>query len=203
MPKKLAVHGGIPVRADFLVFGQPHFEKEEIREVIKTIRSCWVGKGPKVSLFENLFSQYIGARHSVALNSCTAGLHLSMLASGLKPGDEVLTTPLTFCATANSIIHAGCIPVFADIDRVSMNIDPEEIEKKITNKSKAIVYVHMAGHPCNIDALLELARLYNLILIGDCAHAIEAEYKGKKVGSYGDINAFSFYVTKNLVTVEG
>ncbi len=203
MKNELALNGGAPVRKDFLIFGSPHFEEDEINEVVQTIRSCWVGMGPKVALFEKMFSQYIGPKNAVALNSCTAGLHLSMLVSKLKPGDEVITTPMTFCATANSIIHANCTPVFADVDRETMNINPDEIEKKITPKTRAIIYVHMAGRPCKMDKILDIAKKHNLILIGDCAHAIEAEYKGKKVGSYGDMNVFSFYVTKNLVTVDG
>ena len=203
MKNKLALHGGSSVRKEFLVFGSPHFEEDEINEVVDSIRSGWVGMGPKVAKFEKMFSQYVGTRHAIGLNSCTAGLHLSLLVSNIKPGSEVITTPMTFCATANSIIHAGCTPVFADVDKRTFNIDPYEIEKKITSKTKALIVVHMAGRPCEMDRIIELCKKHNLILIGDCAHAIEAEYGGKKVGAYGDMGVFSFYVTKNLVTAEG
>jgi dTDP-4-amino-4,6-dideoxygalactose transaminase len=203
MKNELAINGGPPVRKDFLVFGSPHFEEDEINEVIQTIRSCWVGMGPKVIQFEDMFSRYIGTRNAVALNSCTAGLHLSMLVSNIQPGSEVITTPMTFCATANAIIHARCIPVFADVDKSTMNIDPDEIEKRITTKTKSLIIVHLAGRPCHIDRITNLCKKHNLILVSDCAHAIEAEYKDKKVGVYGDMSVFSFYVTKNLVTVEG
>jgi dTDP-4-amino-4,6-dideoxygalactose transaminase len=203
MKKGLALNGGPPVRKEFLIFGSPHFEEDEINEVVQTIRSCWVGMGPKVALFEREFSRYIGSRYAVALNSCTAGLHLSLLVANIKPGSEVITTPMTFCATANSIIHTGCIPVFADIDKKTINIDPDEIERKITSRTKALIIVHFAGRPCHMNRIIELCRKYNLLLISDCAHAIESEYEGKKVGTYGDMSVFSFYVTKNLVTVEG
>jgi dTDP-4-amino-4,6-dideoxygalactose transaminase len=140
---------------------------------------------------------------AAALNSCTAALHLSLLVAGVVPGDEVITTPLTFCSTVNVIIHVGAIPVLADIDPFSMNIRPEEIQKKITSKTKAIIIVHFSGRPCNMDDILEIANKYNLKIIEDCAHAIESEYKGKKSGTFGDFGCFSFYVNKNIVTGEG
>jgi dTDP-4-amino-4,6-dideoxygalactose transaminase len=193
----------LPTRKDFLIFGSPLIEEDEIREVEATLRSGWIGTGPRVSKFEQMFQDYIGSKYSVALHSCTASLHLSMLAADIGPGDEVITTPMTFCATANSIIHTGAKPVFVDVEKDSMNIDPQQIEKAITEKTKAIVPVHFAGRACNMQAILKLTEKHKLKLISDCAHAIETEYHGQKVGLLGDLCAFSFYVTKNLVTAEG
>lgn len=194
-----------PVRRKncFLVFGAPQIEEAEIREVVDSLRSGWLGTGPKVARFENDFAAYKGANHAVALNSATAALHLSILAGGIGPGDEVITTPLSFCATVNAIIHSGATPVLADVDPVSMNIDPTKVEAKITSRTKAILPVHFAGRPCNMDALCQIAKTHKLLLIEDCAHAIETEYKGRKAGTFGDFACFSFYVTKNVVTGEG
>ncbi len=200
---KPSIKSGKPARKDFLVFGSPMVEEPEIDEVIKTLRSGWLSTGPKVARLEELFKDYIGSDHALALNSCTAGLHLSMLVSGLGPGDEVITTPMTFAATANAITHIGARPVFVDIDRATMNIDPERIEAAITPKTKAIMPVHFAGRPCDMDPILDIAARHNLLVIEDAAHAIEAEYKGRKIGNIGDLTCFSFYVTKNMVTGEG
>lgn len=190
-------------RKNFLVFGSPLIEEAEIKEVEATMKSGWIGTGPKVAKFEDMFRKYIGSKYAIALHSCTAGLHLAMLVAGIKPGDEVITTPMTFCATANAIIHAGGKPVFVDVDRKTMNIDPKKIEKAITPKTKAIIPVHLAGRPCEMDMIMAIAKKHNLIVIEDAAHAIEAEYKGQKIGNIGDMTCFSFYVTKNLVTGEG
>jgi len=187
----------------FLVFGSPLIEDEEIAEVVECLRSGWIGTGPRVAQFETDFAAYKNVQQAVALNSCTAALHLSLLASNLKPGDEVITTPLTFCATVNAIIHAGATPILADIDPVTMNIDPNEIERRITSNTRAILPVHFAGRPCNMKAIMSIAQKHNLKVIEDCAHAIEAEYKGQKVGTIGDFGCFSFYTTKNIVTGEG
>jgi len=191
------------MRETFLVFGSPKIEEDEIQEVVACLRSGWISTGPRVGKFQEMFRQYIGTKHALALNSCTAGLHLAMLAAGMGPGDEVITTPLTFAATANAIVHTGAHPVFADIELPSMNIDPVQIEKKITPKTKAILPVHLCGRPCNMQRILEIAQAHNLVVIEDAAHAIEAVYHGKKIGSLGDLGVFSFYVTKNLVTGEG
>lgn len=192
------------VRPDFLVFGSPLIKEEEIVEVVKTLRSGWIGTGPKVAQFENEFNAYQGnTQHPVAVNSCTAGLHLSMLAAGLKPGDEVITTALTFCATVNSIIHAGLTPVLADVDPISMNIEPDDVARRFTPRTRAIVPVHFAGRACDMDSLCKIGEARNLKIIEDCAHAIETRYKGKPVGTFGDFGCFSFYVTKNVVTGEG
>ena len=187
----------------YLVFGSPLIEEEEIAEVVASMKAGWLGTGPKVMRFENDFKKYKGAPHAVAVNSCTAALHLSMLIAGVGPGDEVITTPLTFCATVNAIIHAGATPVLADVDPTSMNIDPSQVQSKITPKTKAILPVHFAGRPCEMDRLCEIARRHDLKIIEDCAHAIETEFKGRKAGTFGDLGCFSFYATKNITTGEG
>ncbi len=190
-------------RDRFLVFGAPLIEEDEVQEVVASMRSAWLGTGPKVARFEDEFRKYKGAQHAVAVNSCTAALHLSMLAAGLKPGDEVITTALTFCATVNAIIHSGATPVLADVDPLTMNIDPEQVRARITSRTKAILPVHFAGRPCDMDALCDIASQHGLEIIEDCAHAIESEYKGRTTGTFGRFGCFSFYVTKNIVTGEG
>jgi dTDP-4-amino-4,6-dideoxygalactose transaminase len=190
-------------KENFLIFGSPSIELPEILEVEATMKSGWLGTGPKVASFERDFAAYKGARYAAALNSCTAALHLSILTANFKEGDEVITTPMTFCATVNAIIHAGAVPVLADVDPRTMNIDPGEIRKKITSKTRVILPVHFAGRPCNMDEILDIAQAHNLFVIEDCAHAIETTYKGRTAGTIGDLGCFSFYVTKNIVTGEG
>ena len=191
------------MRKNFLIFGSPLIEQQEIDEVVASLKSGWLGTGPKVDKFEEMFREYKGSRYAMALNSCTAALHLSMLAIGIKPGDEVIVPTMTFAATANVVIHAGGIPVFADCEQETMNIDPRDIERKISSKTKAILPVHFAGRACNMDAIMDIAKKHHLKIVEDCAHAIETEYHGKKVGTFGDLGCFSFYVTKNVVTGEG
>jgi len=191
------------VRDKFLVFGSPAIEEPEIREVVDTLRSGWLGTGPKVRRFEEAFREYVGCGQAIAMNSCTAGLHLALDVLGIRPGDEVITTPLTFAATGNVIIHRGARPVFVDVERDTMNIDPAEIEGAITERTRAIIPVHMAGRPCEMDRIVEVAEAHGLYVIEDAAHAIEAWYKGKKIGNVGHVTAFSFYVTKNVCTGEG
>lgn len=190
-------------RENFLVFGSPVIEEDEIAAVCDTLRSKWIGTGPKVSEFEKRFREYIGIEYSAALNSCTAGLHLALVALDLPAGSEVITTPMTFCATANAIIHSGCVPVFCDVDPVSRNLTAEKIKEKITPRTKAIVPVHFAGYPCDMVEIMKIAKENNLYVVEDCAHAIESTINGKHVGTFGDIGCFSFYVTKNLMTGEG
>ncbi len=194
-----------PVRSKdrFLIFGSPAIEDAEMQEVLSTMKSGWLGTGPKVAQFEQDFWAYKGAKYLAAVNSCTAALHLSLLASGLGRGDEVITSALTFCATVNAIIHAGATPVLADVEPSTMNIDPAQVEARITPRTRALIPVHFAGRPCNMDALMDIARRRSLKVIEDCAHAIETEYKGNKSGTFGDFGCFSFYVTKNVVTGEG
>ena len=187
----------------FIVFGAPVIGDEEIAEVIKCLESKWLGTGPRVAEFEKEFSAYKGVLDSAAVNSCTAALHLSLMASGVKPGDEVITTAMTFCATVNTIIHVGATPILIDVEKNSQNIDVALIESKITLRTKAIVVVHFAGFPCDMDSIMKIADKHNLRVIEDCAHAIETECQGEKAGTIGDFGCFSFYSTKNIVTGEG
>ncbi|GAB3026913.1 DegT/DnrJ/EryC1/StrS family aminotransferase [Oleiagrimonas citrea] len=192
-------------RPPHLIFGAPQIGEEDIAEVEACLRSGWLGTGPRVAQFERDFADYkgIGEQQVAAVNSCTAALHVSMIAADLEPGDEVITTPLTFCATVNAIIHAGLKPVLADVNPTTMNIDPAAIEDAITSRTRAILPVHFAGRPCDMEAIMAIARRYNLVVIEDCAHAIETEYHGRKAGTFGSFGCFSFYATKNVVTGEG
>ena len=190
-------------RDDFLVFGAPAIGDEEIAEVVASLRSGWLGTGPKVARFEADFAAYEDAPHAVAVSSCTAALHLSMLALEVQPGDEVITTALTFAATVNAIIHAGATPVLVDVDPATMNLDPAAAAADVGERTRAILPVHFAGRPCDMDALAKLRDDRGLALIEDCAHAIETEYHGRHAGTFGDFGCFSFYVTKNVVTGEG
>ncbi len=201
--KKTPEFPATSMNGGFLVYGSPAIEETEIQEVVACLRSGWLGTGPKVAQFEEDFKRYKGARCAIAVNSCTAALHLSMLAAGLQPGDEVITTAMTFCATVNAIIHAGLKPVLADIDSVTMNLDPEQVAHKITERTRAIVPVHFAGRPCPMDTIMDIARHHGLKVIEDCAHAIETEFRGQHAGTFGDFGCFSFYATKNIVTGEG
>lgn len=188
---------------NFLIFGNPLIEQEEIDEVVDSLRSGWLGTGPKVSRFEEMFKQFKGTRFALAVNSCTAALHLSMQAIGIGPGDEVIVPTMTFASTANAVIHAGGKPVLVDCNQQTLNIDPNDIIRKISYKTKAIIPVHFAGRPCEMDKIMDIASKNHLKVIEDCAHAIESEYHGKKAGTIGDLGCFSFYVTKNIVTGEG
>ena len=181
----------------------PSIDDDEISEVVKTLKSDWLTMGPKTIEFERIISEYTGAKHTVAVNSCTAALHLSLIASGVGKGDEVITTPFTFAATGNTIIHAGAKPVFVDIKKDTYNIDPKKIEDVITPKTKSIIPVHYAGQPCDMESIMKIAEDYNLLVIEDAAHAIGAEYNGKKIGTIGHATCFSFYATKNMTTGEG
>jgi len=191
------------MRKEFLVFGSPLIGQEEIDEVVDTIRSGWLGTGPKTIRFEKEFAEYLGVKHCMAVSSCTAALHLSMLAAGVGPGDEVIVPAMTFCSSANAVIHAGARPVFADIDLPGMTLDPTDVLRKITPQTRAILPVHFHGRPADMDSLTAIAAKHNLLIIDDAAHAIETQYHGRKMGHFGDAACFSFYITKNLTTVEG
>ncbi len=190
-------------REEFLPYALPLIEDDDIAEVVDSLKSNWLTKGPKTIEFEKQFAEYVGAKYAIAVNSCTAALHLSLVAAGIGPGDEVITTPMTFVASANVIIHVGATPVFADIDPVTMNLDPANIEAKITSRTKAIIPVHIAGHPVQLDEILAIAKKHKLFVLEDAAHAVYTQYKGQMIGSIGNATAFSFYATKNLVTGEG
>lgn len=191
------------MRDTFLPFSPPMIGEEEIDEVVDTLRSEWITTGPKTKKFEDEFKNYFNAPAALALNSCTAALHISLIALGIGPGDEVITTPMTFCSTVNVIEHVGARPVLVDVQPDTLNIDPEKIEKAITPRTKAILPVHYAGHPADLDYIYEIAKKHNLFVIEDAAHAVSAKYKGKFIGSGNNPVCFSFYATKNLTTAEG
>ena len=187
----------------YITFGAPRFAGAERAELLDSLERGWVGTGPKVQRFEQAFRTYVGAQHAVAVSSCTAALHLSMVVAGIKPGDEVITTSMTFAATANAIIHAGATPVLVDCNRRTQLIDVEAIERAITPRTRAVIPVHMTGRMCDMPAIVALARAHGLTVIEDAAHAIEGELDGTKVGATADFACFSFYVTKNITTGEG
>jgi dTDP-4-amino-4,6-dideoxygalactose transaminase len=184
-------------------FAPPQIGPAEIAEVVATLESGWLSTGPRVRRFEAAFAEFVGAPAAIALNSCTAGLHLSLLAAGVGPGDEVITTPLTFCATANVIVHCGARPVFADVDPDTGNLDPDAVAAAVTGRTRAIIPVHYAGRPADVDAFNALARRHGLVTIEDAAHCIEGVSSGRRIGTTGDFTSFSFYATKNLTTGEG
>ncbi|MGD9650300.1 MAG: DegT/DnrJ/EryC1/StrS family aminotransferase [Dongiaceae bacterium] len=187
----------------FLKFTTPMLDDSAIAEVTDVLRSGWLTTGPRVKKFEDMLQEYLGGRRSLAVSSATAGLHIACLAIGLKEGEEVITTPLTFVATLNTIVQAGAKPVLVDIEKNGLNIDVAQIEAAITPRTKAIMPVHFAGAPVDLDPLYALAKKHNLRVIEDCAHAIGTEYKGKKLGAFGDIQIFSFHPNKNITTGEG
>jgi len=184
-------------------FARPAIGDSEASEVLATLASGWLTTGPRVQRFEREFGAWIGAPNALAVNSCTAALHLSLLAAGIGAGDEVITTPLTFCATANAIIHTGARPVFADIDRRTYNLDPSAVERAITPRTRAILPVHYAGRPADVLAFQRLSEAHGLVLIEDAAHAVEAVSNAGRVGTTAHFTCFSFYATKNLTTGEG
>ncbi len=188
---------------NYIPLTRPFIRREEEEEVVDALRSGLIATGPKTEQFERELALYLDRKHAIGTNSCTAALHLGLLALGVGEGDEVVTTPMTFVATVNSIVYTGAKPVFVDVEPDTLDIDPVLIEKAMTARTKAIVVTHLYGHPCEMDGILEIGRRHGVKVIGDCAHAIEAEYKGKKVGSLGAIGCYSFYATKNLTTGNG
>ena len=197
----LAIDGGRPVRDRFLPFHQPLLGREEELSVVETMRSGWITTGPKTKQFEQALANYVGAPYCVAVNSCTAALHLALEAVGVGPGHEVITSPITFASTANVIVHRGATPVFADVQRGTWNMDPSSLEAAMTPRSKAIVPVHLAGQPCDMAAIDAVAARRGIPVVEDAAHAIGAEYPGgRRVGGSGNPTAFSFYATKNITS---
>lgn len=190
-------------RRDFLPFNPPLIGEEEIREVVDTLRSPWITTGPKTKRFEEEFSAYLNAPGALALNSCTAAMHVALACLDLEPGDEVITTPITFAATANVIEHVGAKPVLVDVEPDTLNIDPGKVEAAVTARTRALLPVHYTGHPAERDVLEAIARRHDLTLIEDAAHALPARFRGKPIGSGQNPVAFSFYATKNLTTAEG
>src|SRR5688572_8252327 len=191
------------VEAPFLAFSEPVIGEEEIAEVVACLRSGWLTTGPRAARFEEEFARYVGARHAVAVNSCTAALHLALEAVGVGPGDEVITSPMTFTATAAVVEHLGGVPVLADCDPETLNLDPARVAERITPRTKAILPVHFAGQACDMDALRALARAHGLAVVEDAAHALPTQYRGRRVGTLSDATCFSFYVTKTITTGEG
>jgi len=181
---------------------KPVIDDDEVKAVGEVLTSCFLTQGEVVRKFEEEFSNYVGTKFAIATNSGTSALHTALLSLGIGRGDEVITTPFSFIATANSILHAGAKPVFVDIDEASFNIDPQKIEQKIADKTKALLVVHLFGQPCNMKRIMEICEDYGLILIEDACQAHGAEFGGKKVGSFG-VGCFSFYPTKNMTTGEG
>lgn len=187
----------------FIPFSRPWIDDTEIEAVSQVLASKWISTGTRVREFERAFAEYLGVKHAIAVSSCTAALHLSLVVTGVGNGDEVITTPYTFTATAEAIRYVGAKPVFVDIHPDTLNIDTSKIEQAITPHTKAIMPVHIAGLPCDMNALREICHAHNLVLIDDAAHAIPTEYKGQPIGTLGDLSAFSFYANKNMTTGEG
>jgi dTDP-4-amino-4,6-dideoxygalactose transaminase len=196
--------GSIPARRSlFLPFSPPQIGEEEIQEVVDTLRSTWITTGPKTKRFETEFASRLGAPAALALNSCTAALHTALVTLGVGPGDEVITTPLTFTASVNVIEHVGARPVLVDVEPDTLNIDPAAVAAAITPRTRALLPVHYAGHPADLDPLRALARGHDVRMVEDAAHALPARYKGTPIGAGANPAAFSFYATKNLTTAEG
>ncbi len=191
------------MRNTFLPFARPALGEEEIAEVVDTLRSGWITTGPRVERFTVAFADYVGGRFAVPVSSATAGLHVALLSLKVGPGDEVITTPLTFVATLNTIVHCGATPVLADIDAAILNVRVEEIEKRLTPRTRVIVPVHYVGQPVDLDPILELAAGKGIAVLEDAAHAVGAEYKGRKIGSFPTTSVFSFHPNKNMTTGEG
>jgi dTDP-4-amino-4,6-dideoxygalactose transaminase len=192
-----------PVRETFLPFNQPDIGPAEIAEVVDTLRSGWITTGAKTKEFERRFAEYVGARHAIAVNSCTGGMHVALAAAGVGPGDEVIVPTMTFCATANVVVHLGATPIIVDVEPDTFNINSQGLEATVTPRTKAVIPVHLYGHPCDMDRIKEIAKIHRLLVVEDAAHAVGAEWRGRRVGTLSPATAFSFYATKNLTTAEG
>jgi perosamine synthetase len=203
IPQTLAIDGGSPVRESFLPYGRQSIDEADIQAVVEVLRSDWLTTGPKVAEFEEALATRVGAAYAVSFSSGTAALHAAAFAAGLTVGDEAITTPLTFAATANCILYQGATPVFADVCNDTLNLDPEQIAAKISSKTRAILPVDYAGHPADLAPILEIARRRGLIVIEDACHALGAEYERKREGSIADMTVFSFHPVKHITTGEG
>lgn len=187
----------------FIPYGRQYIDEEDIEAVVEVLRSDYITTGPKIEELENSIAEYTGAKYAVAVSNGTAALHAACFAAGIKPGDEVITTPMTFAASANCILYMGAKPVFADIDPRTYNIDPQSVESKITDRTKAVIPVHFTGQPCDMDEIIKIADKYRLTVIEDGAHALGAEYKGRKIGTISPMTTFSFHPVKHITTGEG
>ncbi len=199
----LAIHGGFPVRKTLLPYGRQSIDESDIQAVVATLRSDWLTTGPKVAEFEEAIAAWVGAKYAVSFSSGTAALHAATFTAGLQAGDEAITSPLTFAATANCVLYQGATPVFADVQADTLNLDPEQAAVRITSRTKAILPVAYAGHPADMDSILQLAARHGLIVIEDACHALGAEYRERRVGSLADMTVFSFHPVKHLTTGEG
>lgn len=195
--------GDNPVRKEFLAFNQPDISQEDINEVVDTLQSGWITTGPKAKEFERRFSTHVGARHAIAVNSCTGGLHVALAAAAIGSGDEVIVPTMTFCATANVVLHVGATPIIVDVEPGTLNIDPTCLDRAITPRTRAVIPVHLYGHPCEMDVVGDIAKAHNLLVIEDAAHAVGATWQDQLIGSISPATVFSFYATKNLTTAEG
>src|SRR5437660_403491 len=201
--QELALNGGSPVREMFLPYGRQSVEESDIRAVLEVLRSDWLTTGPKVGEFEEAFAAEVDAAYAVSFSSGTAALHGAAFAAGLKQGDEAVTTPMTFAATANCVLYQGATPVFADISADTLHLDPEQVEKKISSRTRAILPVDYAGHPADMGAICEIAKQRGLVVIEDACHALGATYRGRRVGTLADMTVFSFHPVKHITTGEG
>jgi UDP-4-amino-4,6-dideoxy-N-acetyl-beta-L-altrosamine transaminase len=199
----LAIHGGTPVRAQVLPYGRQSIDEDDIAAVVETLRCDWLTTGPKVGEFEEAFAAWVGSRYAVSFSSGTAALHGAAFAAGLGTGDEAITSPLTFAATANCVLYQGGKPVFADVQEDTLNIDPELVSARITPRTKALLPVDYAGHPADLDELRSITDLHGITIIEDACHALGAEHRGRRVGSISHMTVFSFHPVKHITTGEG
>ena len=196
----LAIDGGTPVRKTLLPYGRQSIDEDDIKAVVDVLRSDWLTTGPKVAEFEEAFAAWVGAKHAVSFSSGTAALHGAAFAAGLKSGDEAITTPMTFAATANCVLYQRATPIFADVSADTLNLDPERVAARITPRTRAVFPVDYAGHPADLDEMKQLAEANGLVVIEDASHALGAEYKGRRSGSIADMTVFSFHPVKHLAT---
>ena len=201
--EELAINGGVPVRSTLLPYGRQSLDESDIQAVVQVLRSNWLTTGPKIGEFEEAFASWVGAKYAVSFSSGTAALHAAAFAAGLQSGDEAIITPLTFCATANCVLYQGARPIFADVSSDTLNIDPDEIARKINSRTRAILPVDYAGHPADLDSIIELAQQHGLLVIEDACHSLGAEYRRRRVGAIADMTVFSFHPVKHLTTGEG